>query len=64
VGAHIGLAGILQMVEQTQRLRAPMQRRADLVAGYLVVCVTTISFLAFISWGIFAPSAAAEWNWV
>jgi len=55
VGAATVLAGIVQMVVQAQRSRAPMQRMADQVAGYFVVGVVAASVLAFFGWGLFGP---------
>jgi Cu+-exporting ATPase len=60
VGANTVLAQIVQMVAQAQRSKAPMQRMADLVAGYFVVSVVTISLLTFFAWGLFGP----EPSWV
>lgn len=53
VGSHTVLAQIIQMVAQAQRSKAPMQRLADVVAGYFVVVVVTIALLSFFGWGIF-----------
>jgi Cu+-exporting ATPase len=64
VGAHTVLAGIVHMVAQAQRSRAPMQRMADQVASYFVVSVVGISLLTFFTWGLFGPSAAGESSWV
>jgi Cu+-exporting ATPase len=55
VGSRTVLAGIVQMVMQAQRSRAPMQRMADRVAGYFVVTVVGIALLAFFAWGVFGP---------
>ncbi len=55
VGSHTVLAGIVQMVVQAQRSRAPMQRMADQVAGYFVVGVVGVALLAFFGWGLFGP---------
>ena len=60
VGSSTMLAQIVQMVAQAQRSRAPMQRMADIVAGYFVVTVVAISLLTFFIWGIFGP----EPSWV
>jgi Cu+-exporting ATPase len=64
VGAQTVLAGIVQMVAQAQRSRAPMQRMADQVAGYFVMSVVAISLLTFFAWGFFGPSSAGESSWV
>ncbi len=53
VGSHTVLAQIIQMVAQAQRSKAPMQRLADVVAGYFVVAVVAIALLSFFGWGIF-----------
>ena len=60
VGSATVLAQIVQMVAQAQRSRAPMQRMADLVAGYFVVSVVVIALLTFFVWGFFGP----EPSWV
>ena len=55
VGSATVLSQIVQMVAQAQRSRAPMQRMADLVAGYFVVTVVGIALLTFFIWGFFGP---------
>ncbi|MEO8118676.1 MAG: heavy metal translocating P-type ATPase [Rhodoferax sp.] len=60
VGSSTVLAQIVQMVAQAQRSRAPMQRMADLVAGYFVVTVVAVAALTFFGWGLFGP----EPSWV
>ena len=55
VGSQTVLAGIVQMVLQAQRSRAPMQRMADQVAGYFVVTVVGIALLTLVAWGLFGP---------
>lgn len=60
VGASTMLSQIVQMVAQAQRSRAPMQRMADVVAGYFVVTVVVIAMLTFFGWGLFGP----EPRWV
>ncbi|HRP29399.1 MAG TPA: heavy metal translocating P-type ATPase, partial [Burkholderiaceae bacterium] len=60
VGAATVLAQIVQMVAQAQRSRAPMQRLADVVAGWFVVAVVAIAVATFFAWGIFGP----EQGWV
>lgn len=56
VGSATVLSQIVQMVAQAQRSRAPMQRMADVVAGYFVVAVVAIALLTFFAWGILGPS--------
>jgi Cu+-exporting ATPase len=60
VGSATVLSQIVQMVAQAQRSRAPMQRMADVVAGYFVVTVVCIALLTFFVWGFFGP----EPSWV
>lgn len=60
VGAATMLSQIVQMVAQAQRSRAPMQRMADVVAGYFVVTVVAVALLTFLMWGFFGP----EPSWV
>nr|WP_132260330.1 heavy metal translocating P-type ATPase [Paucimonas lemoignei] len=60
VGSQTMLSQIVQMVAQAQRSRAPMQRLADVVAGYFVVIVAAIALLTFLGWGFFGP----EPSWV
>jgi Cu+-exporting ATPase len=49
IGAQTVLAQIVQMVAQAQRSRAPMQRMADVVAGWFVVGVVAIALLTFLA---------------
>jgi Cu+-exporting ATPase len=56
VGAQTMLAQIVQMVALAQRSRAPMQRMADVVAGWFVLGVIGIAVLSFFAWGLFGPS--------
>ncbi len=60
VGSATVLAQIVQMVAQAQRSRAPMQRMADVVAGYFAVAVVGIALLTFVAWGLVGP----EPSWV
>lgn len=60
IGSATMLSQIVQMVAQAQRSRAPMQRMADVVAGYFVVTVVAIALLTFFGWGLFGP----EPRWV
>ena len=56
VGSATVLSQIVQMVAQAQRSRAPMQRMADVVAGYFVMVVVAIAVLTFFAWGLFGPA--------
>jgi P-type Cu+ transporter len=60
VGSQTMLSQIVQMVAQAQRSRAPMQRLADVVAGYFVSIVVVIAVLTLLGWGFFGP----EPSWV
>jgi Cu+-exporting ATPase len=55
VGSSTVLAQIVQLVAQAQRSRAPMQRMADVVAGYFVLAVVGVALLTFIAWGTWGP---------
>lgn len=56
VGSQTVLAGIVQMVMQAQRSKAPMQRMADHVARYFVITVVSVALLTLVAWGIYGPS--------
>jgi Cu+-exporting ATPase len=56
VGSQTVLAGIVKMVMQAQRSRAPMQSIADRVAGYFVVAVVAAAVLTLMIWGLFGPN--------
>ena len=56
VGADTLLAQIVHMVSEAQRSRAPIQKLADLVAGYFVPAVIGIAVLTFVVWAIIGPS--------
>jgi P-type Cu+ transporter len=55
VGAETLLAQIVQMVAEAQRSRAPIQKLADVVAGYFVPAVILIAIATFIVWATFGP---------
>ncbi len=55
VGSSTMLAQIVQMVAQAQRSKAPMQRMADVVAGYFVMTVVGIALVTFVVWGLWGP---------
>jgi Cu+-exporting ATPase len=55
VGADTLLAQIVEMVAKAQRTRAPIQKLADVVAGYFVPAVVGIAVLTFIAWWVWGP---------
>jgi Cu+-exporting ATPase len=55
VGADTLLSRIVQMVAEAQRSRAPIQKLADVVAGYFVPAVMAIAALTFIVWALWGP---------
>nr|WP_231561723.1 copper-translocating P-type ATPase [Nitrosococcus oceani] len=58
VGRETMLAQIVKMVAEAQRSRAPIQRMADVVAGWFVPAVVLIAVIAFILWSILGPPPA------
>ncbi|HVB35554.1 MAG TPA: heavy metal translocating P-type ATPase [Patescibacteria group bacterium] len=56
VGADTLLAQIVQMVSEAQRSRAPIQKLADVVAGYFVPAIVGIAIVTFAVWAIWGPS--------
>jgi Cu+-exporting ATPase len=55
VGSDTLLARIVQMVAEAQRTRAPIQRLADVVAGYFVPAVVAVAAVAFVVWLAWGP---------
>ena len=56
VGADTLLAQIVRMVSESQRSRAPIQKLADVVAGYFVPAVVGIAILTFAVWAVAGPA--------
>ncbi len=55
VGAETLLARIVAMVSEAQRSRAPIQRLADVVAGYFVPIVLAVAAITFVVWSLVGP---------
>ncbi len=58
IGRDTLLAQIIQMVEQAQSSKAPIQRLADLIASRFVPIVIFISIATFVVWFNFGPEPA------
>jgi Cu+-exporting ATPase len=55
VGGDTLLAQIVRMVTDAQRSRAPIQRLADVVAGWFVPAVVLTAAAAFVAWATLGP---------
>jgi Cu+-exporting ATPase len=55
VGADTLLSQIVHMVSEAQRSRAPIQKIADVVAGYFVPAVVLIAVITLVVWGYWGP---------
>lgn len=55
VGSETLLSQIVHRVAEAQRSRAPIQKTADIIAGYFVPVVVGISILTALVWGIWGP---------
>jgi P-type Cu+ transporter len=64
VGSQTMLSQIVQLVALAQRSRAPMQRLADVVAGYFVSIVVIIAILTLLVWGFFGPQPSWVYGFV
>jgi Cu+-exporting ATPase len=58
VGSDTLLSQIVQMVAAAQRSRAPIQKLADVVAGYFVPLVVVAAVITFIVWALVGPAPA------
>jgi Cu+-exporting ATPase len=55
VGSETLLAQIVHMVAEAQRSRAPIQKLADIIAGYFVQVVVSLAIITFIVWAWMGP---------
>ena len=58
VGADTLLSQIVHMVAEAQRSRAPIQRMADVVAGWFVPVVVLAAVAAAVAWALVGPPPA------
>jgi len=58
VGKDTALAQIIKLVQDAQGSKAPIQRLADVIAGYFVPIVISIAIATFVIWFNFGPSPA------
>ncbi len=58
VGNDTLLAQIVRMVSEAQRSRAPIQRLADVVAGWFVPAVLLVALITAAIWAVYSPAAA------
>ena len=56
IGSDTMLSRIVAMVSEAQRSRAPIQRLADVVAGYFVPAVLAAAAIAFLAWAVWGPA--------
>ena len=62
VGDDTLLSQIVRMVAEAQRSRAPIQRLADVVAGWFVPAVVVTAAAAFVAWSLLGPEPAMAYG--
>lgn len=55
VGKDTALSQIIQLVQQAQGTKAPIQRMADVISGYFVPAVILVAIWSFAIWFVFGP---------
>ena len=58
VGKDTALSRIIEMVEEAQGSKAPIQRLADRISGVFVPVVMVVATLVFFAWWLFGPEPA------
>jgi Cu+-exporting ATPase len=56
VGKDTALSQIIQLVQQAQGTKAPIQRLADVISGYFVPAVILVAIWSFAIWFVFGPA--------
>ncbi|KAF9098509.1 hypothetical protein BGX23_006108 [Mortierella sp. AD031] len=60
VGSETALAQIVQLVEDAQTSKAPIQAYADMIAGYFVPSVIFAALLTFVVWMVLSHTLLAD----
>ena len=60
VGAETVLSQIVKLVRRAQATKAPIQKLADVVAGYFVPVVLCIAVATFVVWFVFGPQPSMK----